>query len=115
MRIYVGHLSPVTTEAALRQAFEAFGQVSSVAIITDKFSGQSRGFGFVEMPDRGQAQNAIAELNNKPLDNSVLVVNEAKPQEDRGRTDSRRGGGGYGGSRRPGGAGRGRDTRRRPY
>jgi len=113
MKIYVGHLSPVTTEAALRQAFETFGQVSSVAIITDKFSGQSRGFGFVEMPDRAQAQTAITELNNKPLDNSILVVNEARPQEDRGRTDSRRGGG-YGGGRRPA-AGRGRDTRRRPY
>ena len=101
MNIYVGNLSRDTSEAELRTAFEAFGQVTSTAIIKDKFSGESRGFGFVEMPNRTEAQAAIAGLNGKPLGGRTLTVNEAKPREerprgggDRGRGGPRRGGGG---------------------
>jgi len=99
MNIYVGNLSRDTTEAELRQAFEAFGQVSTAAIIKDKFSGESRGFGFVEMPNRPEAQAAITGLNGKTLGGRTLTVNEARPREER-----RDGGGGRGGdrgSRRP--------------
>ncbi|MBC7258593.1 MAG: RNA-binding protein [Chloroflexi bacterium] len=103
MNIYVGNLARETTEAELRQAFEAFGQVSSVAIIKDKYSGESRGFGFVEMPSAAEAQAAIAGLNGKELGGRALNVNEARPREDRGG----RGGGGRGGSRGGGYGGRG--------
>ena len=84
MNIYVGNLARETSEADLRQAFEAFGQVSSAAIIKDKFSGESRGFGFVEMPTAAEAQAAIAGMNGKELGGRALSVNEAKPREDRG-------------------------------
>jgi cold-inducible RNA-binding protein len=109
MKIYVGNLSPQTTEETLHTAFAAFGQLSSVTIITDRYTGQSRGFGFIEMPDRTQAQAAIAGMNNKLLDGNTLKVSEAKPREPRGE-----GGGGYGG-RGGGGYGGGRGGRRRPY
>lgn len=105
MNIYVGNLARETTEAELRQAFEAFGQVSSVAIIKDKYSGESRGFGFVEMPNTAEAQAAIAGLNGKDLGGRTLNVNEARPREDRGSRGGGRGGGrsggrgGYGGRR----------------
>lgn len=92
MNIYVGNLSHQTAESNLRQAFERFGEVSRVNIITDKFSGQPKGFGFVEMPAKEQAQAAIAELNGKELDGRTLNVNEARP-----RTDNRSGGGHSGG------------------
>lgn len=95
MNIYVGNLARETTEAELRRAFEAFGQVSSVAIIKDKYSGESRGFGFVEMPNATEAQAAIAGLNGKEMGGRTLNVNVARPREDRGG----RGGGGRGGSR----------------
>jgi RNA recognition motif-containing protein len=84
MNIYVGNLSPKATEENIRQAFEAFGQVSSVNIIKDKYSGQSRGFGFVEMPDKTEAQAAIQNLNGKDLLGQALNVNEARPRNDRG-------------------------------
>jgi len=100
MNIYVGNLSYTITEDDLRQAFEAFGQVTSASIIKDKFSGQSKGFGFVEMPSKEEAQAAITALNGKEMKGRNLSVNEARP-----RTDDRRqgGGGGGGGGRRPGG------------
>jgi RNA recognition motif-containing protein len=101
MNIYIGNLSYEVTEEDLQQAFEAFGQVESVNIIKDKFSGRSKGFGFVEMPDKANAQSAIKELNGKELKGRTLNVNEARP-----RTESRGGGGGYGGGR--GGRGGGR-------
>ena len=101
MNIYVGNLSYEVTEEDLKQAFEAFGQVESVNIIKDKFSGRSKGFGFVEMPDKANAQSAINELNGKELKGRTLNVNEARP-----RTESRGGRGGYGGGR--GGRGGGR-------
>ncbi len=94
MNIYVGNLSHEVTEEELRKAFEAFGQVESVAIIKDKFTGESRGFGFVEMPAKAEAEAAIAGLNETELNGRALNVNEARPREDRGR------GGGRGGGRR---------------
>ena len=95
MNIYVGNLSRDVNEEDLRQAFEAFGQVESVNIITDKFTGESRGFGFVEMPGKAEAQSAIAGLNGKDLKGRTLNVNEARP-----RPEGRRGGGRRGGGRR---------------
>jgi RNA recognition motif-containing protein len=94
MNIYVGNLSRDVTEEDLRQAFEAFGEVASVNVMKDKFSGQPRGFGFVEMPSRTEAQAAIIGLNRKELKGRVLDVNEARPRPDR------RPGGGRGGPRR---------------
>lgn len=105
MNIYVGNLARETTEAELRQAFEAFGQVSSVAVIKDKYTGESRGFGFVEMPNTAEAQAAIAGLNGKELGGRALNVNEARPREDRGGRGG--GGGSRGGSRGGGYGGRG--------
>ncbi len=98
MNIYVGNLSHEATEEDLQQAFEAFGQVASVNVIKDKFSGESRGFGFVEMPDKAEAQAAINGMNGKELKDRVLNVNEARP-----RSEGRRGGGGRGGGRQGGG------------
>jgi len=92
MNIYVGNISRETNENEIKEAFEAFGQVSSVNIIKDKFSGDSRGFGFVEMPTASEAQNAIANLNGKQLSGRNLVVNEARPRSEGG--GAKRGGGG---------------------
>lgn len=99
MKIYVGNLSYTVTEDDLRQAFEDFGQVESASIIKDQSSGQSKGFGFIEMPSKEEAQAAISAVNGKEIKGRKLNVNEARP-----RTDDRRGGGGGGGAgRRPGG------------
>jgi RNA recognition motif-containing protein len=102
MNIYVGNLSPDVTGDDLRQAFGAFGQVESANVITDKFSGESRGFGFVEMPSRSEAAAAIAGMNGKDIKGKAVSVNEAKPRTDRG-------GGGGGGRGGYGGGGRSRD------
>jgi RNA recognition motif-containing protein len=93
MNIYVGNLPREATEEDLRQVFGAFGQVTSVKIITDKFSGDARGFGFVEMSSSAEAQSAISGLDGKDLKGRALKVNEARP-----RRDDR--GGGFGGGRR---------------
>lgn len=103
MNIYVGNLSYNTTEDLLREAFEAYGQVTAATVIKDKYSGRSRGFGFVEMPSSEEAQAAIAGLNGADMDGRTLTVNEARP-----RSEQRRGGGGGGGRRGGGGGGRGR-------
>jgi len=96
MNVYVGNLSYEVTEEDLKQAFEAFGQVESVRIIKDRFSGESKGFGFVEMPTGAEAQSAIEGMNGKELKGRTLNVNEARP-----RSEDRRGGGGRrGGGRR---------------
>ena len=95
MNIYVGNLSREVTEDDLREAFEEFGQVASVTLIKDKFSGESRGFGFVEMPAKAEAQSAINGLNGKELKGETLNVNEARP-----RSEGRGGGGRRGGGRR---------------
>ena len=102
MNIYVGNLSYEATEEDLRLAFEPFGQVESATIIKDKHSGQSKGFGFVEMTSKAEGQSAIDDLNGKELKGKALNVNEARPRpESRGRR------GGYGGSRERKGGGRG--------
>ena len=93
MNIYAGNLSNEVTEEDLRQAFEAFGQVESVTIIKDKFTGESRGFGFVEMPAKAEAQAAIDGLKDTELKGRTLNVNEARPREDRKGGGGRRGGG----------------------
>ena len=98
MNIYVGNVSRNATEADIKEAFEAFGAVSSVAIIKDKLTGDSRGFGFVEMPNKDEAEKAIATLNGKDLKGRTLTVNEARPRTDRPRTGG--GGGGFGRDRR---------------
>ena len=100
VNIYVGNLSRDVTEDDLREAFGAFGQVASANIIKDRFSGESRGFGFVEMPEKAEAQAAISGLNGKDLKGRALSVNEARPRAE-GRGDrGDRGGGGRGGGRR---------------
>jgi RNA recognition motif-containing protein len=101
MNIYVGNLSYEVTEEDLKEAFQAFGEVDTVKVIKDNYTGRSKGFGFVEMPAKSEAQSAIEGLNGKDLKGRNLNVNEARP-----RSDSRRGGAGSGGPRR-GGGGRG--------
>jgi cold-inducible RNA-binding protein len=114
MNIYVGNLSPDTTDDDLRQAFEAFGQVETANVIKDKFSGESRGFGFVEMPSKDDAQKAIDDMNGKELNGRSVTVNEARPRPSRGGGGGGgRGRGGRGGGGGGGGGGRGRDNRRR--
>ena len=95
MNIYVGNLSFDETEASLETAFAAHGEVTSARIITDRETGRSRGFGFVEMSDQAQAQAAIAALNGTNVNGRDLTVNEARPREDRGGS-----GGGFGGGGR---------------
>jgi RNA recognition motif-containing protein len=82
MNIYVGNMAREVTDGDLQQAFEAFGQVSSATVIKDKFTGVSRGFGFVEMPARAEAQSAIDGLNGKELQGQALNVNEARPRPE---------------------------------
>ena len=93
MNIYIGNLSFETTEESLRQAFEGYGEVSTVSIVTDRYTGKSRGFGFVEMASKGEAEAAITGLNGQELDGQTLNVNEARPRTEKG-------GGGRGGGRR---------------
>lgn len=103
MKIYVGNLSYEVTEDELRTVVEQFGQVESVAIIKDKYSGQSKGFGFVEMASQTEGQAAIDGLNGTELKGKSINVNEARP-----RTEGRSGGGGgYGGGRKGQGGGKG--------
>jgi len=115
VNIYVGNLSFDASEEDLRQLFSAYGQVTTSSIIKDRYSGESRGFGFVEMASKDEAQAAINALNGKDFKGRALRVNEARPREDRprgggggagggggfrgGGRGERRGGGGGGGSR----------------
>ncbi len=92
MNIYVGNIAPEVTEDDLSEAFRGFGEVDTARVITDRYSGQSRGFGFVEMQSRTEAQAAIEGLNGKELKGRSIVVNEARPREQGG-------GGGSGGRR----------------
>jgi RNA recognition motif-containing protein len=94
MNIYVGNLSYKATEDALRQAFAAYGQVSSVAIIKDAATGQSRGFAFVEMPNAPEGTAAVTGMNGKEFLGRPLKVNEARPREERPRREGGYGGGG---------------------
>lgn len=101
--LYVGNLPHSTTEAELRNIFEAHGAVEKVSLMTDRDTGRSRGFAFVEMTDASAADKAIAALNGTELGGRALTINEAKPKSDRPRT---------GGNRYGGGGGRGRDDYR---
>lgn len=92
-KLYVGNLPYSVTEAALSELFASYGKVSSIALITDRMSGQPKGFGFVEMESDSEAEKAIAGLNGKDLEGRAIVVNEARPREDRGNSGSR---GGFG-------------------
>jgi RNA recognition motif-containing protein len=83
MNIYVGNLSYQMSETELRDAFAAFGEVSSVKILMDRETGRSRGFGFVEMPNQGEAESAITQLNGKDVGGRALRINEARPRERR--------------------------------
>jgi len=106
--IYVGNLPRDLTTEQLEAAFSAHGEVQSVSIITDRMTGESRGFGFVEMPNDEQAQAAINSLNGTDLGGRIITVNVARPRAE-GRGGARRGGGGGGGGRggrRGGGGGR---------
>jgi len=105
--IFVGNLSYGATEDSIRSLFEAYGAVDRVSIVTDRDTGQARGFGFVEMSVNAEADRAIAELNGKELGGRALNVNEARPKEDRGF------GGGGGGNKRGGGGGGGFGGQRR--
>ena len=93
MNIYVGNLSPDVTEEDLKQLFETYGPTQTAQIVKDKFSGQSRGFGFVEMASKTEAQSAIEGLNGQELKGQNLTVNEARPRTE---SHNRRGGGGGG-------------------
>ena len=83
MNIYIGNLAYTVTEDDLRDAFSEFGEVESASIINDKFSGRSKGFGFVDMPKDSEAREAIESMNNKDLNGRTIKVNEAKPREER--------------------------------
>jgi len=98
MNIYVGNLAYGVTQDELREAFAAYGEVESANLIMDKFTGESKGFGFVEMPNNSEADAAIKALNEQPMKGRPIRVNQAKPRAERGG-----GGGGRGG---PGGGGR---------
>lgn len=105
MNIYVGNLSRGATSDDLRETFEAFGEVESAHVVKDRFTGESRGFGFVEMPSKEEAQEAINNLNGKEFMGQEIKVSEARPRKDQrggGGRGGRRGGreGGYGGGRR---------------
>jgi cold-inducible RNA-binding protein len=105
VNIFVGNLSREASEDDLKQAFQAFGEVATASIIMDKFTRESKGFGFVEMPVKTEAEAAIAGLNGKDLKGRALTVNEARPREDRGGGfgGKKGGGGGYGGNKGGGG------------
>jgi RNA recognition motif-containing protein len=99
MNIYAGSGSDHATGETVRQAFESFGQVISARIIKDKYTGQSKGFGFVEMPEQSQAQAAIKSLNGKEFLGKQMSVNEARPRTDRGRSGGQGGRMDYSGNR----------------
>ena len=108
MNIFVAKLNFDTQESNLRGAFAEYGDVDSVKIIMDKFTGRSKGFGFIEMPNDEEAQNAINDLNESDLDGRNIVVKKAEPRENnRGGSNRRGGGGGYGGGGYGGGGGGG--------
>jgi RNA recognition motif-containing protein len=101
MNIYVGNLSYDVSEADLRELFEGFGQVSSASVVKDKFSGQSKGFGFVEMPTDAEAKAAISSLNGRDVKGRTISVDEARPRAGGGGGGRGGGRGGGGGGRRP--------------
>jgi RNA recognition motif-containing protein len=94
MNIYIGNLSFKVEEDDLKEIFEAYGEVDTVKIISDKFTGKSKGFGFIEMPEKDDALKAIEELNGKEVEGRNIIVNQAREKTEGGRSDSRGGGGG---------------------
>jgi cold-inducible RNA-binding protein len=109
--IFVGNLSFGATEDTVRAMFQEYGTVDRVSIVTDRDTGQAKGFGFVEMSNNAEGDRAIAELNGRELDGRALNINEARPKEDRGFGGGgggrgKGGGGGFGGGRGGGGGGR---------
>lgn len=106
MDIYIGNLSRTTTQETLRSLFEAYGTVSAVKIIMDKFTGQPRGFGFVTMADQQEAEAAIAALDGQEVDGRAIRANQANPQTERPRRDMRPSNGGGERSRNGGGSSR---------
>jgi cold-inducible RNA-binding protein len=106
MNIFVGNLSRQATEDDLRPLFEPFGKIMAINVIKDKFSGESKGFGFVDMAKKSEGEAAIEALNGKPLLGQNMTVNEARPKSESGGRRSGGGGGGYGGGY-GGGGGRG--------
>ncbi|NTV29540.1 MAG: RNA-binding protein [Candidatus Omnitrophica bacterium] len=107
MNIFVGNLAREATQDDLREAFSAFGQVSSATVIKDKFTGDPRGFGFVEMPSQSEAEAAMTGV--KEIKGRPVTVNEARPRESSGPRSGGFGGGGFGKNRGGGGGGGGRD------
>ena len=99
MKIFVGNFAFSTTEDDLRDLFAPFGNIDSISVVTDRATGRSRGFGFVEIADRGQAEKAIEALNGKEVGGRTLNINEARPKTDNGGFRGGRGGRGGGGSR----------------
>lgn len=93
MNIYVGNLSRAVSEEELRRAFESFGKVDSATLIKDRFSGEPRGFGFVDMPVQAEAEAAMTGLNGKELQGQALVINEARPRKEHGGGNRDRRGG----------------------
>jgi RNA recognition motif-containing protein len=108
-KLYVGNLSFQTSSSDLQELFAQVGTVESASVVEDRDTGHSRGFGFVEMSSKEEAQAAISQFNGKEVNGRSLTVNEAKPREDRGGGGGNRGGGGgrggYGGGNRGGGGG----------
>lgn len=104
MKLYVGNLSYEMSESELSDLFAPFGTIESAKVITDKYTGNSKGFGFVEMSSREEGEKAISELNGKQINNRAITVNEARPKPDRGGSGGGHRSGGGGG----GGGGRGR-------
>jgi cold-inducible RNA-binding protein len=100
MKLFVGNLSFQTTQEDLMNTFARYGAVESVNLLTDRMTGQSRGFGFVEMTDRSEAQNAINALNGAELNGRAMNVNEARPKEDRGGFGGNKPKGGFGGPKK---------------
>jgi RNA recognition motif-containing protein len=115
MNIYVGNLSRDVTDEELRKEFEVFGKVESVNVIKDKYSGQSRGFGFVEMAAKAEAQAAITGLKGKVMNGRTIDVSEARPRTEGGRGGGGRGGFGGGGRGGGFGGGGGGGGRRRSF
>lgn len=107
MKLYVGNLSFQTSSEDLQQLFAQAGTVESAAVVEDRDTGRSRGFGFVEMASKEDGEKAIEQFNGTDLNGRNLTVNEARPREDRGNRGGGGGRGGYGGNRGGGGGGRG--------
>ena len=110
MNLYVGNLSFKTTDASLKDAFQAHGQIESARVVMDRDSGRSKGFGFVEMPNREEAMNAIKALNGSELEGRNINVNEARPKPEGG--ERRSSGGGFSGGNRGSGGFSGGGSRR---